>query len=114
MKKKLPLIIVILVLLGFGAAYVVIPKTYSIYQEAMQLAENNEQVTALLGENIRDGLFAYSKISHGNATLEIPVHGDRSDGELLVYGHKQDNVWILKNVYFQAPQLEKRVVVFGN
>ena len=113
MKKRIPLIVTIIVLLGFGVSYIYIPKTYSIYNEAIELAKKDEKVISVLGDEIEDGLFAYSKIYHGNAKIEIPVSGNKGEGELLVYGHKVENKWVLKNVYFLTPGSKKRQVVFG-
>ncbi len=100
-------------MLGFAGAYVYIPKSYPIYQEALELARKDQKVKLVLGDNINDALFGYSKISRGLARFEIPISGNKGAGELLVYGSKKEDVWVLDNVYFKAETLTKRYVLYG-
>ena len=113
MKKKLPLIITLLVLFAFVGAYLFIPKTYPIYQQALTLTKKDLKAQELLGSNIKDELFAYSKISRGLARIEVGVSGSNGNGELHVFGHKKDNLWVLDNVYLYHSTLPKRHVIYG-
>lgn len=113
MKQKLPIIIVLLVLAGFGAAYIFIPKTYPIYGEAIQLAKEDDRVKSILGTHIKEDVFVYSKISPGSALIEVGLNGSAGTGELLIYGSKKNNVWKLDSVFFNSSVLPKRYVVYS-
>lgn len=100
MKKRLPLVITVAVLLGFVVAFLWIPKTYSIYKDAMALAKQDSYVFEQVGANLADGIFVYSKIQRGYAEIEIPISGDKASGMLLVRGKKTNHQWQLTEVYF--------------
>lgn len=111
MKRSLPLIIIVFVIAGFISAYLYIPKTYAIYQQAIEIAKNDPMVRSALGENISDSMFAYSKISHGFANIEVTLYGDKGEGLLEIRGVKKDQQWQLKNVFFsQAPTFKRRAL----
>ena len=114
MRKRLPLVITLLVLFAAVLAYLFIPKSYDIYQQAIGLAREDSTVRSILGENISAGLFAFSKVSHRMARFEIPVSGSSGTGTLLVYGNRKENEWVLDNVFFINDELPGRYVVFGD
>lgn len=113
MDKKIPLIVTIIVIGVFVAAYLSIPKSYGIYQEALELARKDRYVTEMLGDNINDGWFVYSKVSKGNAEFEIPIEGKIGEGLLQVYGAKVDDEWVLNKVFFLKNKEAKRYLVFN-
>lgn len=111
MKRSLPLIIMAIVIAGFIGAYLYIPKTYAIYQQAIGIAKNDPMVRSALGGNISDSMFAYSKISHGFANIEVTLYGDKGEGLLEIRGVKKDGTWQLKNVFFsQGPAFKRRAI----
>lgn len=111
MKHKRPLITIVIIILGFISAYLYIPKTYSIYHQAMQIAQNDAVIRFTLGENINESMFAYSKINHGFAHIEVTLYGEKGEGLLEVRGVKKDGTWQLKNIFFsQAPAFKRRAI----
>ncbi len=111
-KKKLPLIVALTILAAFVGAYLFIPKSYSIYQEAMDLARNDAVVREALGNDIDDGLFVYSRVSRGHAKFEIPLTGTNGEGLLIVTGEKIDTQWTLQYVLFESEPGARRHAVF--
>lgn len=112
MKKMLPLISVILVIGLFIAAYLYIPKTYDIYEQALEFAKSDQYLKDILGNDIRDSIFVYSHISRGAARIEVTISGNKDSGLLLIRGSKKDNNWELTNVLFEHTANSKRYAVF--
>ncbi len=112
MKKKLPLIAIIIFLGVCVAAYVAIPKSYGIYQEALALAKTDAVLIDRLGQDISDSLFPYSHISKGMARIEVTISGNKSSGLLLIRGEKKGDEWALTSVLFEHTPDSKRYAVF--
>lgn len=112
MKKHLPLIVCVSIVIIFVLAYLFIPKSYPIYQQAMEYARNDDKLKTELGSNISDGLWVYSRVKHGNAFFEIPLAGNQSEGILQVYGRKKGSDWILDRVFFLEHVDARRYLVY--
>lgn len=112
MKKKLPLLSVLLVLGLFVVAYLYIPKTYDIYNQALEFAKSDRHIKDVLGSNISDSIFVYSHISKGMARIEVTIRGNKDSGLLLIRGKKKDDKWELTNVLFEHTPNSKRYAVF--
>ncbi len=114
MRKKLPLIITILVLALFAAAYLYIPKTYTIYDEALELARQDQVVSSTIGNTINDSLFVYSRISKGMAQIDVPIAGEKGAGMLLIRGRKLQNEWKLTSVSVELESSGKRHSIYNS
>ena len=112
MRKKIPLIASIAVLILFFIAYLYIPKSYNIYSQAIEMAKRDMFVKSKLGDNINDSLFAYSNIHKGMAKIEVTITGDKGSGLLVINGNKTDNNWKLTSVLFEHDSIGKRYAVY--
>ena len=101
------------ILASFVVAYLTIPKTYPIYDQALTMAVKDDYVVSLLGDGIRDSLFAYSHINKGYAKIEVTLAGNKSKGRLLIRGRKVDNVWTLESVFLEQDTLKKRYLIYS-
>lgn len=114
MKKKIPLIVLVLVLSLFVAAYLYIPKTYAIYGEALELARRDSFVRSTIGDNISDSLFAYSNIHRGLAKIEVAIAGEKGEGLLLIRGKKIEESWQLTSVLFEVDSTDRRHLIYSD
>lgn len=112
MKTKFPLIIVVLMLGLFTVAYLVIPRSYSIYNQAIDVAKNDQYIRDTLGNDICDSVFIYSHINKGLARIEVSISGSKDSGLLLIRGKKEKDKWELISVLFEHKPNSKRYAVF--
>ena len=85
----------------FGVSNALISSTPYAY--AIQLANDNPAVIAVLGKDIEsDGMFKGDislKNNEGHADLKIPVEGEKGKGTLVVKGEKYDGDWTYEELY---------------
>lgn len=100
------LTVIALFVFGIGAAIFGVSKALknsTPYVYALELANNNSEVTAALGENIEtDGIFKGDislKNNSGHADLRIPIEGDIGKGTIVLKGDKYDDDWIYEELY---------------
>ncbi|MFV2056051.1 MAG: cytochrome c oxidase assembly factor Coa1 family protein [Thiohalomonadales bacterium] len=94
-------------------SYVFIPKSYSIYQQALSLAKEDPQVIVQLGENIKDAVFNSTDIARGLAKFVISVSGTSGEGTLIVNGRRENNSWVLQQVTFISDHLPEAHRVYA-
>lgn len=74
-----------------------------LFQQAMGISRRSEVVRSYLGNRFRVGwpIDENSTESHtsGNATLAIPVSGDRAKGTLFVIGSKSAGEWSIQEIF---------------
>lgn len=72
------------------------------YVEALVMAQAEPEVTNLLGDGWKPGLWTWghfkSGTSSGYADLSIPVSGPRRSGTIEVVARKNDDQWFLRRV----------------
>lgn len=110
-------VIVIVLFVGFGALMLFLAsnmfKSSDSYKEALTRAKSNPVVESVLGEPIKDGLFASGNISingpSGSAELAIPVSGPKGAGTIFVEATKTAGLWSFSTLIFESNQTKQRV-----
>jgi hypothetical protein len=100
------LTVIMLFVFGIGAAIFGVSKALknsTPYVYALELANDNPDVIAALGENIEtDGIFKGDislKNNSGHADLRIPIEGDKGKGTIVLKGDKYDGDWTYEELY---------------
>ncbi len=82
-------------------------KSSAVYQEAMQAAQSNPRVIAVLGEPIREGFPIMGSIEtaglSGEADLRIPIRGPEGRGMLQASARRQGGVWVYYTLAVYIP-----------
>jgi Cytochrome oxidase complex assembly protein 1 len=73
---------------------------------ALDAARRSQQVSSLLGNDIKRGLLTSGQIigddEGGNADLVIPVHGSLGSGELIEWAQGESGKWHLCSLDFSS------------
>lgn len=104
-KRKwfVPVLILVLIVAGLTsyvillAAFTYVLKSADIYQQTMDLIQQDDQIISVLGLPIEDGFWVTGEMrfdgSRGDAYLTIPVSGSRDSGTLYVVAEKDHGQW---------------------
>ena len=101
-------VVMLLVCGGGGAAIfygaMSVLKSAEPFQTAVQLAQQNPEVQAILGENIDSGFAVQGSINlendTGNVDMTIPVSGSLSSGQIKVKGQRENGQWVYDEILF--------------
>ncbi|MCA9931614.1 MAG: cytochrome c oxidase assembly factor 1 family protein [Anaerolineales bacterium] len=98
-------LVFICVIVVFASIFGLI-RSSDVYQTAVTDLHQNEQAIAILGEPIKEGLFAGGSIntsgSSGSADLSIPVSGPQNSGTLYVTATKSLGVWEINQMVLEV------------
>jgi hypothetical protein len=90
-------------------------KSSVVYQEAMQAAQSNPRVIAVLGEPIREGFPIMGSIEtaglSGEADLRIPIRGPEGRGVLQASARRQSGVWVYFTLAVYIPSTGEVIVL---
>ncbi|MCL4784112.1 MAG: hypothetical protein KJZ70_13845 [Bryobacterales bacterium] len=97
--------------LGFGVMSLV--KSSGAYGEALNLARQNEEVRAALGEPIEEGWFVSGSVHStgpsAEASLAIPLSGPKGAGTLYVEGRKSAGIWRYSVLELEVKNTGRRI-----
>ncbi|MBD3670550.1 MAG: hypothetical protein HUJ29_07220 [Gammaproteobacteria bacterium] len=109
------LLIIVIVLPTFILGISQIMKSNDAFDISLQLINNHEEATRVLGSPISAGLFVTGNIStsgpNGEASLQYTVEGPRSEGEAYVFAHKELGEWKVHQLVIMIPELKRRIDV---
>ncbi len=107
---------VLLVVLGFGAAFFGISKMITNatpVEYAIEQAAKNEQVIKKLGKPIEKYGIPSGNISldnnDGNVDFSVPIRGDKGEGVLVIRGIKVEGTWIYEDLYVRIKETQEEI-----
>ena len=110
------LTIIVLFVLGFGAIFFGVSKMFTTsapYEYAVELAKNNPDVIAILGEPIEtDGIISGNislDSNDGHADFRIPLKGRNGKASIIVVGKKTDGVWDYEKLFVLIKETKEKI-----
>ena len=110
------LTVIILFVFGVGAIFFGVTKALknsTPYEYTVELAKNDSQVIAVLGNDIdTDGMFSGSislDDDGGNADFVIPLKGERGKGSLVVKAEKIDGEWVYEKLHVLIKDTQEQI-----
>lgn len=115
------LIIGLFFIFGIGATIFGVVNQFtemSPIEDAIEIAENNERVTALLGENLESNGFPNGNISinndNGEVDFSIPITGEKGEGTLVVRGIRVNEKWVYEDLYIRIRATGEEINLLEN
>lgn len=100
------LTIILFIVFGIGALFFGVSnviKDSTPVEYAIERAENNFEITQLLGDNIDiDGMFNGNlslNNDRGTVDITVPIKGEKGSGKLIIKGEKYDGEWVYEDLY---------------
>lgn len=110
------LTVILLLVFGVGAIFFGVTnalKNSTPYEYTVELAKNNTEVIAVLGDPVEtDGMLS-GNISlnndGGNVDFQIPLKGPKGKASLVVRGEKIDGEWIYEDLYVLIKSTNEKI-----
>jgi len=110
------LTVILLFVFGVGAIFFGVTKALknsTPYEYTVELAKNDPQIIAALGDNIdTDGMFS-GNISFdddgGDADFVIPIKGSKGKGSLVVTAEKIDGEWVYEKLHVLIKETQEQI-----
>ncbi|MDY0780627.1 cytochrome c oxidase assembly factor Coa1 family protein [Tenacibaculum sp. IB213877] len=110
------LIFILLFVFGIGATiFGVVSKMEEIspIDDAIEIANKNEKLIELIGDNIETNGFPNGNISvnndNGDVDFSIPIKGEKGEATLIVRGIRVNKEWVYEDLYVSIKETGEEI-----
>ena len=110
------LTVILLFVFGIGAIFFGVTKALknaTPYQYSVELAKNNAEVIAILGDPVETVGMLSGNVSldteGGNADFQIPLKGPKGKAKLFVKAEKFDGEWTYQEIYVLIKETSEQI-----